>query len=238
MAQQHEYDAIVIGGGHNGLVTAAYLARVGQTGVRARAAGRAGRGRHDRGAVARLSSFDRRLRREPAAAGDHSRAAAGRLRLSRAAAQPLVVHAAARRPQPVDGPRAGAERARDRPLQPARRRALSALRSAARPRGRALEPALSSPAPDLLPLPSTWRRRGLAQAAARRAHRLAAVPGAGRPGRRHARGAWSCSPARRGRSSIAGSSPTCSRPRWRPTRSSARLRRSPRRAAPTCCCIT
>ena len=38
----------------------------------------------------------------------------------------------------------------------------------------ALEPALSRPAPDLLPLPKTWRRRGLAQAAARRADRLEA----------------------------------------------------------------
>jgi phytoene dehydrogenase-like protein len=44
---QH-YDVIVIGGGHNGLTNAAYLAKAGKKGAGAGAAARAGRSRGDR----------------------------------------------------------------------------------------------------------------------------------------------------------------------------------------------
>ena len=48
------YDAVVIGGGHNGLVTAAYLAKAGKKVARAREASRAGRCGRLRGDRARL----------------------------------------------------------------------------------------------------------------------------------------------------------------------------------------
>ena len=67
------YDAVIIGGGHNGLVSAAYLARAGlRTLVLER--------RHVLGGAAVTEEIvpglpvqRRELRREPAAAGDHPR---------------------------------------------------------------------------------------------------------------------------------------------------------------------
>ena len=55
-----EWDAVVVGGGHNGLTAAAYLARAGQQRARARAPRAARRRLHARAAVRR-----RALRRQP-----------------------------------------------------------------------------------------------------------------------------------------------------------------------------
>ena len=79
------YDAIVVGGGHNGLVNGAYLAKAGLQDADPRAAPpRRRRGDH-RGAAPGLLVHDVLLRAEPAAAGDHPRARAGQARLHAAA---------------------------------------------------------------------------------------------------------------------------------------------------------
>ena len=51
------FDAVVVGGGHNGLVAATYLARGGLEGARARAPAHGRRGLRDRGAVPRLPAL-------------------------------------------------------------------------------------------------------------------------------------------------------------------------------------
>ena len=56
-ATRMNYDVIVIGGGHNGLVNAAYLARAGRKGARARAAARARRRRGHRRDLSRASNI-------------------------------------------------------------------------------------------------------------------------------------------------------------------------------------
>ena len=88
-----------------------------------------------------------------------------------------------------------------------------------------LEPVLVQARPTRCRCPTTWRQLGLGK-------RLRDGEDGGSCTKRWANWAptcprrSSCSPARRGRSSIAGSRATCSRPRWPPTRSSARFRRS------------
>ena len=70
------YDAIVIGGGHNGLVSAAYLARVGSQDTGAGVAGDAGRCGDHRGAVggrAAPAGHPAVLRDEPDAADHRAR---------------------------------------------------------------------------------------------------------------------------------------------------------------------
>ena len=77
-----DWDAVVVGGGHNGLTAAAYLARAGRIGARARAPRAARRRLHPRAAVRRrpLRRQPLRLRRRPARrAGDpRARAASAR----------------------------------------------------------------------------------------------------------------------------------------------------------------
>jgi phytoene dehydrogenase-like protein len=65
----HDYDVVVIGGGHNGLVAAAYLAKAGPAHRRLRAPARRGRRGGERAPVrARLHGHVAVLRRQPAAA--------------------------------------------------------------------------------------------------------------------------------------------------------------------------
>ena len=68
------YNAIVIGGGHNGLTAAAYLARAGRTGAGPRAAARRRRRRGHRRSLPRIPLFRLFLRRLPAPARNHPRA--------------------------------------------------------------------------------------------------------------------------------------------------------------------
>ena len=78
------YDAIVVGGGHNGLVAAAYLARSGARHARARRPAQDRRRGDHRGAVAgraRVQGHPAVLRDEPDAADDHQRPRARAARL-------------------------------------------------------------------------------------------------------------------------------------------------------------
>ena len=67
------YDIIIIGAGHNGLPTAAYLARAGLQGARPGTPRTRRRRLRHRGSLARLQGLHRRLRQQPVAAGDHPR---------------------------------------------------------------------------------------------------------------------------------------------------------------------
>ena len=82
-----DWDAIVVGGGHNGLTAAAYLARAGQVGARARAPRAARRRLHARAAVRRraLRRQPLRLRRRPARRAGDRRARARAPRPARTA---------------------------------------------------------------------------------------------------------------------------------------------------------
>ncbi len=157
----HSYDAIVIGGGHNGLVTAAYLARGGK---RVCVLER----RHVLGGAATTEELWPGFKVSPAAyvVSLLLPQIIRELKLPEYGFRVLPRSPSSFTPLPdgrslLMGPEPGLNQREIAPIQPARRRALSAVRVAARSRGRALEPTLSSPAPDLLPLPSTWRRRGL-----------------------------------------------------------------------------
>src|ERR1700683_2066998 len=78
------YDAIVVGGGHNGLVAAAYLARTGAKTLGPGGARDHRRRRHDRGALARRPRVpgDAALLRDVAPPGDdHERPPARAARL-------------------------------------------------------------------------------------------------------------------------------------------------------------
>ena len=101
-----EHDVVIVGGGHNGLACAAYLAKAGLDVLVLERRERARRRRGDRGTVARLPRLERVLRRVADAAADRARARpqAVRLRgldhharLLRAVPRRDVAHAVGRR---------------------------------------------------------------------------------------------------------------------------------------------
>ena len=121
------YDAIVIGGGHNGLTAAAYLARAGPQGARARAPSRPRRRRGHRRSLSGLPVLGLLLRRLAAAAGDHPRPRPAAPRPRDPAAR-RHVHADAERRLPVARERSREDAARDRAALEARRRSVRRVR--------------------------------------------------------------------------------------------------------------
>ena len=94
-------DIVILGAGHNGLVTAFYLAKAGLQAARSRAPRRCRRSGHHRRISSRLQSFHARACRRPASAGNRARHAtrAPRPRDDRSARSPL--RAFSRRPRPA-----------------------------------------------------------------------------------------------------------------------------------------
>ena len=126
------FDLVVVGGGHNGLVTAAYAARAGQRTLVLESLDRVGGasggdepwpGFRVSTAAYVVSLFRPEIVRDLELARHGYAVCRG----------PVLVHAAARRPLAPARPRSGLEPARDREVLPPRRRALPALRGAARP---------------------------------------------------------------------------------------------------------
>ena len=122
------YDAVIIGGGHNGLVSAAYLARAGLQDARPGAAPRARWRGGDGGGLPGLPLQRRELRRQPAAAGDHPRPVAAPARPAHPAPR-RHLHAARRR-LPVAHRRPRPDDARDPPLVPPGCRGVQRVRPA------------------------------------------------------------------------------------------------------------
>ena len=100
-----------------------------------RAALRRRRRLRHRGDVPGIQGVDRLLRQQPLPYVDRPGPEAGRLRLRGSRPRPLVVHAAPRRALAAYGPRRRPDPQRDRQVQRARRRALSAVRGDARAGG-------------------------------------------------------------------------------------------------------
>lgn len=159
----HSYDAIVIGGGHNGLVAAAYLARGGK---RVCVLER----RHVLGGAATTEELWPGFKVSPAAyvVSLLLPQIIRELKLAEYGFRVLPRSPSSFTPLEdgrslLMGPEPGLNRreisrfsARDAERYPQYEALLDRV-------ARALEPTLSSPAPDLLPLPSSWRRRGLAK---------------------------------------------------------------------------
>ncbi len=121
------YDAIVIGGGHNGLVARRLSGTRRPPRARARAPARAGRRGGHRGSLPRLSHFGLLLRRVAAAAANHPRARSAPPWLRSAAAR-RHFHADAGRQLPVAGERSRPHAARDPPAFAPRCRSLRRVR--------------------------------------------------------------------------------------------------------------
>ena len=130
------FDAIIIGAGHNGLVTACYLARAGQTVLVLERRDVVG------GACVTEETFPGFKVSTAAYVNSLFRTEIVRdLKLADYGfevlrAEPLVVHAVPRRPLADDGPGRRSDPQRDREVQRTRRRALPAVRGDARARGR------------------------------------------------------------------------------------------------------
>ena len=81
MATPRRYDAIVIGGGHNGLVNGAYLAKAGLRTLIIERRHLVGGAAITEELLPRLQLHDVLVRAQPAAARHHPRARAGQARL-------------------------------------------------------------------------------------------------------------------------------------------------------------
>ena len=215
MSAADRRDAIIVGGGHQWLVAACYLARAGLLRARARAAVSGGRRLRHRGDLPRLQGLDRRLREQPLPQGDRARPAPRPARLRGAAAQPFVVHAATR-----TGARSCSGRI---PRSTEREIAKFSARDAARyPEYEAMLERVAAlrradDHHDARRICCGPASRGLlAPARARAVIPPARVGGVG--------GGRGADRRRRDRFSTAGSSRPSSSPRWPPTPSSARWR--------------
>ena len=228
-ARAQRFDAVIIGGGHNGLVCAAYLAARGPVGLRARAA--------------RASSAARRSPR------NSIRASATRPRATRSACS--IRRSSAISSSPSTGSRSSSGRSPNFLPLPGRR--LSQGRRRARGDAGGGRASFSRRDADALPAYYAMLDR---VADVLRDLLLATPPNVGggmrarcsTRGRSRSASARSTSPAsatcstssRRARAtcSTAGSSRRRSRRRSASTPSSATSRARTRRARPTCCCIT
>ncbi len=222
------YDAIIIGGGHNGLVCAVLPRRGGAQGARARAPRRRRRRGGDRGVPSGLPQFHRQLHGQPAQPEGHPRPAARRARPAhrRAAVCRISCRCPTAARLSLGGPRrTQAEVARSPRATP------SACRRTTRMLERVADVLRDTRAGD-----AAQRRRRPARHAARGARRRDRC--AGSTWRRGA----SCSissPRARANCSTAGSSREPLKAALRLRRGGRQLRRARTRPArPTCCCTT
>ena len=171
------YDAVVIGGGHNGLVNAAYLAKAGlKVLVLERRHILGGRHAHRRDR-ARFQVLGLQLRRLAASARDHPRARAGEARPGDPAARRHDHAARGRLPVARQRPRQDDPRAAS--LEPVRRRGLRGVRLAdgrdgpvhqADPVDRAARPGQDHPEPLAAARPAREGVQGSAEEAADHVH--------------------------------------------------------------------
>ena len=229
MASTPSYDALIIGGGHNGLICACYLAARRAQGARARAPRRGRRRRGHRGVLSRLPQFDRKLHGEPAASRSDSRLEASREHGLRIVERPMSNFLPLSDAQYLKiGPSLERTQARGGALFGARRR------TRCRPITRCWSGSPTCCAS------SRCRRRPTSAAACATSLRGAQGGRTAAPARhdRASRRARPVHEERRRSARRAGSSRRRSRRRSASMPSSATSRARIRPARPTCCCIT
>ena len=224
-----KYDAIVIGGGHNGLVCAAYLARAGQEGAGARARDARRRRGGDRGDLPRLQVLGVLLRGEPAAAGDHPRPRAAAARAADPAAREHRHAAATTATTSPAGPTTTRTRRELARHSPRDAEAYDEFGRLMHHMAMAVKPILGMVPPDPTSL-----------APARPARRCSSSAGtsASLGAERFPRAVQADDDERAPTISTSGSSSSRSRRPSRRAASSARSSGRARRARRTCCCIT